>query len=408
VWDNDYFITNLFAHPYHGNLYYNSARSNGLSFWASTPFALGGSLMWEMFGETEPPAINDVLATTIGGIAIGEVTHRLSDAILDDSQRGFRRFLLEAASTIVNPIKGLNRIISGAAWRVNHKQGLHHDWEKFPIDFTASVGDRYLADDGAFFRGEHNPFITLKLVYGDPLNEKETNKPYDYFDLEANFGLSKNQPFINRLHLLGRLWSTPMYDHDNGMRAEFGFYQHYNYYDSEPVKDGTDLTPYRISEAASAGPGIVVRMPQMGVLSKLEQQVFLSGVLLGGTKSDYFNVLERDYNMGSGFSIKTKTNIELRNFGRFGVNVSFFKLYTWKGYEDKDLSNVDDPHYLDVQGDKGNAQLFVINPMAEIDLGKQLGFVVNFSYFSRKTHYTYHDDVKAKTFEIKAGLAYHF
>ena len=50
VWDNDYFITNLFAHPYHGNLYYNSARSNGLNFWQSTPFALGGSLMWELFG----------------------------------------------------------------------------------------------------------------------------------------------------------------------------------------------------------------------------------------------------------------------------------------------------------------------------------------------------------------------
>ncbi len=32
VWDNDQFSTNLFAHPYHGNLYFNSARSNGLNF----------------------------------------------------------------------------------------------------------------------------------------------------------------------------------------------------------------------------------------------------------------------------------------------------------------------------------------------------------------------------------------
>ena len=28
VWDNDQFSTNLFAHPYHGGLYFNSARSN--------------------------------------------------------------------------------------------------------------------------------------------------------------------------------------------------------------------------------------------------------------------------------------------------------------------------------------------------------------------------------------------
>ena len=33
VWDNDNFNCHLFAHPYHGNLYFNSARSNGLNFW---------------------------------------------------------------------------------------------------------------------------------------------------------------------------------------------------------------------------------------------------------------------------------------------------------------------------------------------------------------------------------------
>ena len=32
VWDNDQFSTNLFAHPYHGGLYFNAARSNGMSF----------------------------------------------------------------------------------------------------------------------------------------------------------------------------------------------------------------------------------------------------------------------------------------------------------------------------------------------------------------------------------------
>ena len=41
VWDNDQFSTNLFAHPYHGGLYFNAARSNGLSFWESAPYALG-------------------------------------------------------------------------------------------------------------------------------------------------------------------------------------------------------------------------------------------------------------------------------------------------------------------------------------------------------------------------------
>lgn len=34
--------------------------------------------MWEIAAEVEPPAINDLMATTLGGIALGEVTHRMS------------------------------------------------------------------------------------------------------------------------------------------------------------------------------------------------------------------------------------------------------------------------------------------------------------------------------------------
>lgn len=43
-----------------------------------------------------------------------------------------------------------------------------------------SFGDRYLADNGALFRGEHNPYINIFMEYGDPFNE-EKNKPYDFF-----------------------------------------------------------------------------------------------------------------------------------------------------------------------------------------------------------------------------------
>lgn len=59
VWDTDKFSTNLVAHPYHGSLYFNAARSNGLSFWQSIPVTFGGSLMWEYFMETERPSLND-------------------------------------------------------------------------------------------------------------------------------------------------------------------------------------------------------------------------------------------------------------------------------------------------------------------------------------------------------------
>ena len=38
-WDNDVMGTNYLSHPYHGSLYFNSARSNGMSFYQSIPFA---------------------------------------------------------------------------------------------------------------------------------------------------------------------------------------------------------------------------------------------------------------------------------------------------------------------------------------------------------------------------------
>ncbi len=406
VWDNDQFSTNLFAHPYHGNLYFNAARSNGLNFWQSAPYSFFGSLMWEVAGEKEPPAINDLMATTMGGICIGEVTHRISDIILDDRAFGMQRFLREAASTIINPIKGLNRILTGEAWRLHSSHFLHHDREAFPVDCSISVGDRYLADNGAIFRGEHNPYVNLYLEYGDAMDGENHNKPYDFFSAEATFGLSKNQPIVNGLHILGRLWSAP-FNWGKAMDAEFGLYQHFNYYDSKPVKDGSTLTPYRISEAASVGPGVIIGFPAVGALNRLEQRIFLSGILLGGTKSDYFNVIDRDYNMGSGYSVKTKTHMEFRRFGRFILNVHYFHLFTWKGYENKDLSTID-PLYLNAQGDKGNARLLVVSPMLEIDLPKRWSLLAAGSFFSRRTHYKYYPDIKTKTFEIRSGLTYHF
>lgn len=406
VWDNDQFSTNLFAHPYHGNLYYNAARSNGLNFWQSAPYSFFGSLMWEVAGEKEPPAINDLIATTMGGICIGEVTHRVSDIILDDRAYGFPRFLREAAATIINPIKGLNRIITGEAWRVRSTHYLHHEREAFPLDCSISVGDRYLADNGAIFRGEHNPYVNLFMEYGDAMDGENHNKPYDFFSAEVTFGLSKNQPLINSLHILGRLWSAP-FNWGKSMDVEFGIYQHFNYYDSKPVKNGSDLTPYRISEAASVGPGVIVEFPKVGALTRLEQRIFLSGILLGGTKSDYFNVIDRDYNMGSGYSIKAKTHMEIGRFGRFILNVHYFRIFTWKGYENKDLSTID-PLYLNAQGDKGNAHLLVVSPMIEIDLPKRWSLLMASSFFERQTHYKYYADVKAKTFEVRAGLTYHF
>ncbi len=405
VWDNDQFSTNLFAHPYHGGLYFNAARSNGMNFWESVPYAFGGSLMWETVCEVEPPAINDLIATTVGGVCIGEVTHRISDLVYDDRQRGLGRFARELLGAVVCPMRALNRIITGDAWRVRTTGYKYHDYERLPVNLSIGAGLRYLADDNAMFRGESNPYVNVNLVYGDPFDE-ESVKPYDYFTADITFGLSSNQPLISGVHLLGRLWSAPVYT-GNEMQAEFGIFQHFNYYDSQPVKDGTSMVPFRISEAAAVGPGLIYRFPKTGSLTTLEQRVFIDAILLGGSLSDYYNVIDRDYNMGSGYSLKMNTAMEFGSTGRFTIMADYYRIYTWKGYEGKDLETTD-PLYLNAQGDKGNAQLLVVSPSMRLTLGEHLALDTSVSYYWRRTHYACHEDVSARTFTAQMGVAYVF
>ena len=406
VWDNDNFNTNLFAHPYHGNLYFNSARANGLSYYEAFPCAVAGSLMWEFFGEITPPAINDLMATSVGGTCIGEITFRISDLFYDDREMGFSRFLRELGGAIVSPMKAFKRVLTGEAWKVKSRNYLYHDYNKIPISYSISVGNRYLADDNAFFRGEHNPYLELGMEYGNAYNT-DINKPFSYFTSNVTFGFSKNQPLVNRLNLMGRIWGTPISDTDK-FESVFGIFQHFNFYNSEAVKDGTDLIPYRISEAASVGPGIIYRFPQLENRMNLEQRVFLSGILLGGSLSDYLRIQDRDYNMGSGFSAKVQTRMDIKKLGYMNIEANYFHIFTWKGYDRREWIGKKgfDLDYTNAQGDPGNTRMLAFNANFSLYLSHHLLLDIRGSYFMRHAHYRDFADVSARTFEIRGGLTY--
>lgn len=400
VWDNDQFSTNLFAHPYHGGLYFNAARSNGLSFWESFPYAVGGSLMWEMFAERDPPSINDLMATSMGGMAIGEITNRLSLLVLDDSKSGFSRVGREFLSFLISPMKGLNRLISGKMWKRSYHSSTYHDKVHFPVKFSLGVGSRYLADENHLFLGEHSPFVQLSLDYGNLFND--ANDPYDYFTFNGVFNMIGNQPVIGEINILAKLWGIKI-DTKDDAEVLFGLFQHFNYFDAEPVVNGRKNVPYKISEAASFGPGFIYRIPLAESLACLEQRVMASAILLGGGLTDYYNMIDRNYNLGSGFGFKSLTHFDLKTYGTLSFKMQYYKLFTWKGYHDVDLSTVD-PLYLDAQGDKGNAELIVLNPEMRIRLSPRLYFGFGARYYIRRTHYTYHEDVRYSTFETNLSL----
>ncbi|MBK7925511.1 MAG: DUF3943 domain-containing protein [Gemmatimonadetes bacterium] len=112
-WDENEFGTNLFAHPYHGGLYFNAGRANGLDFWESAPLAFLGSWSWEYLGERFRPSLNDFFMTSLGGIALGESFHRVGASIRDNQARGGGRILREIAALPLDPMGGLNRLVRG-------------------------------------------------------------------------------------------------------------------------------------------------------------------------------------------------------------------------------------------------------------------------------------------------------
>src|SRR5690606_2694094 len=112
-YDGDNFLTNYFAHPYHGNLFYNAGRTNGCNFWESSIYAFVGSGVWEMFGETFRPSFNDLITTTVNGINFGETMFKLSAMMTDNQATGFERTWREVVGGIINPVRGVTRLISG-------------------------------------------------------------------------------------------------------------------------------------------------------------------------------------------------------------------------------------------------------------------------------------------------------
>jgi len=401
VWDNDMFVTNLFAHPYHGGMYFNAARSNGMNFWQSIPYTAGGSLMWEFCMENEPAAINDFMATSIGGSCLGEINFRISDLVIDDRSVGFDRFKREALLTLISPIRELNRLLNGDAWKHRNIRG--NAISSPPIISYFTIGHRIIRDNTQKNEDTSNMLCyDLGLYYGNPF-DKQNERPYDFFSLKVAGNFFSQQPVISRVNALGMIYSKDITLRKPTRQLTFGIFQHFNFYQSSADIENISLSPYKISEAASAGPGFLYKT-KIKKHTTFSSSLYLSGILLGGSQTDHFRFEKRDYNMGSGFSSKLNLELNFHDKARLFLNTEDYRLYSWIGYNPADTETISS----NVQGDIGLASLSVARLNFNYTIQKHYLIAVETSFYYRKSVYKYYPTVIHGTTENKISVGYLF
>jgi hypothetical protein len=174
IWEKgDRFLVNQFGHPYQGSTYFTAARINGFSFYESMVFAPLGSLMWEVLLEPEP-AVNDLITTTVGGIPLGEILHRLFLEV--DSSPSI---IAKIGGFLVSPISGLNRIYNRPARETG-------GGNIYSLSVSSGIEKSF-----AFFKGHEEQanawlypgaHVNVNIAYGNPFVQ-QSKTPYDHFEL---------------------------------------------------------------------------------------------------------------------------------------------------------------------------------------------------------------------------------
>jgi len=289
-WDDNNFSTNQLAHPFHGSIYFGAGRSNGLDFWESIPLTAGGSLMWEYLGESHRPAFNDWIATTMGGMALGESFYRLSSLVLNNESTGTTRALKEIAGGLLSPMRGFNRLMRGDVSYIGPS-----DFERDPGFFAIRVdaGARAIGEGESLENGQTHGFVSFDFQYGD-MFAKDYRKPFDTFRLSVQLN-GRNKQALGRVQVEGVLYSSEL---TRTTKHLFRVWHNYDYINNDALEFGRNGVTL----------GVNSRFP---VSDKLEVRTTLGGniIVLGGINSEFVGVQDRSYDFGPGVGVQLQARL---------------------------------------------------------------------------------------------------
>jgi hypothetical protein len=351
-YDSDHFRVNQSSHPYHGGLFFDAARSNGYGFWESSLFSLTGSLVWECCMENTAPSINDLVNTTLGGMTRGEVAHRLSILILDNTATGGNRLWREIAAGIVNPVGAINRLLRGDMTR----EGPNPE-DRFPAGFSVS-GDLGYRHIGGGVPHPDQALLSISALYGDPF-KGDIRHPFDTFYLGLDVNTPGGAPF-SRIEERGILKGWELTDPDSAVRHIAGFSQEYEYLNNASQVFGAQIFSGGVLSR------YVIR-PELFAVTDLTVVAFP----LAAVQTTDFTVPQtgRNYDFAPGGGLRAEGRFYWR--GREVLGAGYGALWA-----------------RTVSGSSDTNTLQFLRAVARVPLIGPLGAGAGYSWYSRKTTYT--------------------
>jgi hypothetical protein len=351
-WDEDAFLTNMFSHPYHGSLYFNAGRSNGLGYFESVPVAFLGSWIWEYFGETHRPSLNDWFMTSFGGITLGEMFHRVGATIRDNSAGGVTRFMREVGALPVDPIGAFNRLLRGQ-WAERGPNPPEHN----PRDYVLRVGGgvRFAKRFNAAANATTTGTLLVDLLYGDQVGQQYT-KPFDVFNVRV---VVTDYGGLNALRASGRLYGTNLNSPTGRNRHMLAVNQRYDFYKNPAQSVGGQSVEIGINSRWLIGSkGFGIRTALFG-----------DGVLLGAIDAPGTGLGERNYDFGPGVGARWELALE-----RHGVR--FLRVFSQLEYIHA-VSGASADHIVNFGGIEG-----------AIPIMRNVGLSASSTIFGRSSRYT--------------------
>ena len=310
TWDNDPFVINQFGHPYQGGNYFSAGRANGLTYWESIPLTALGSLTWEWFGESTHPAWNDVINTTMGGAAFGEVLHRIAWLVRNPHESGRSRLWREIGATVIDPIGGLNRFGWREALRPGEKASTYQPTRAVAeVQFGLSWPEGDLRVEGS---SPKNMFGAFALDYGAP-ERGPTEAPFDAFTMAVRVGGGAT---VSAASIRGRLASRRLGGLDP-LAHQLIVAQDYGYREAPGFLFGEQSVIGGLASRVELRPGV-----------SLSTTAFGGALVLGTIDSPAELQPDRAFDYGPGMTASASAALTVRGTPVLGVEAGVWWMHT--------------------------------------------------------------------------------